>query len=243
MNCPICLDPCLVPVEITGFPCFRPDRIHCHSFARFCFHCAARLFELEKAPEGRSVKARCPFCYSETDPRQIRVSPPFRIDWEAVQTSSQEAVDCPSCGLEAETVEELARHCDRSCCACVLPSNHKDEKDCLVCRNTADRDSPLFHLHMTKTHRMNYCVLCTNYTSLSIRRHHKMECLRRIVPCRHCDMSIQALFFADHLIEHLHESKERQSLLEDLLLKEREMYRRMLEECGEFYVKNYQERI
>lgn len=250
MVCPLCLEECRVPVEITCFPCYRPDAVHCHSLVRYCKACCIRLFELEKAPQDRRASLKCLYCDRWMNPREISCSP-FRVDHLLIlKDDAATDLECPYCEYRAVSHQDLEKHCAKACeksprLACLCGSYHSPSNPgdrCTTC-SLCDRSLPLqsFRRHMLETHEMTYCTECKKFTRQTLTMHKKEECVFRGVSCKRCHENILALHYPEHLLSHVSESKKRCELMQDVIDKEKQMVQHILKECRDFFGDMYDE--
>jgi len=235
LSCPLCLETCRVPVEITGFPCYSTDAIHCHSMIRYCKACCIQLFELDRPRDERKQFLKCLFCDTSVNP-QLLETVPFRTDHFLICRDTARFLACPSCDYVAPDHQDLEKHCSQqclnalrvSCSACGVVESVSQTHACL-----ADEEPP--------SEDMTVCSQCSKSTLLSMEEHLETECLLRLVPCKYCKERVPAIHFTDHLLFHREESKHRSELLGALLVKEREWGQRILQECREFYGDTFEE--
>lgn len=243
MECPLCLESCRVPVEITGFPCYLSDGIHCHTMIRYCRSCCMRLFELDKPFTERKQFLRCLYCDTSVDPQSLLTMVPFRTDYFIIRQDSTTRLACPYCDYIAADHQHLERHCAQAC-------DHTPRIPCVggcgALHAEVDRDA---HKECqspgdnTPEEALQVCPRCQKCTTLPMDQHLDSECLLRPMACKYCKERVQALHFTDHLLLHREESKNRCQLLTEVLDAERELGRRILQECHEFYNSMYQETL
>ena len=250
MDCPLCLDTCKVPVEITGFPCHRPEEIHCHTMIRYCRTCCTKLFELDKPRHERKEYLKCLYCDSSLNPRELSATP-FRTDHFLIRQDANRDLGCPRCDHVAVDHQALEKHCaheceetDRLVCGCGTHHSKRSNHACALC-TLCDRcvSTDTYSQHLVEYHEMEVCNQCDKMTHLPMEEHRETECLCRLLPCRYCPETVQALHFTDHLLGHMEESKQRCELLHDLMKKERILSNRLLNECREFFDREYQESL
>lgn len=242
-SCPLCLESCRVPVEITGFPCYSSDGIHCHTMIRYCRSCCVRLFELEKPCLERKQFLRCLYCDTSVDPQSL-TTVPFRTDHFLIRQDSAVDMACPYCDHVAPDHQHLEKHCAQACA-------HTPRIPCRGCGafHTGGDASASAHESLCTTQEaahsppLQVCLRCEKCTLLPMDQHLESECLLRPMACKYCNESIPALHFTDHLLFHREESRNRCQLLTEVLEKEREWGKRILQECREFYGDMYQEAL
>ena len=240
LSCPLCLETCRVPVEITGFPCYSTDTIHCHSMIRYCKVCCIKLFELDRPRQDRKHFLKCLFCDTSVNP-QLLESVPFRTDHFLICRDITCSLSCPSCDYVAPDHQALEKHCSQqclnalrvSCSACGVVESVSQTHACLVDEEGFPPSEDIVN--------MTVCSQCSKSTLLSMEEHLESECLLRLVPCKYCKERVPAIHFTDHLLFHREESKHRSELLGALLVKEREWGQRILQECREFYGDTFEE--
>lgn len=213
--CPLCLETCRVPVEITGFPCYSPDTIHCHTMIRYCKACCIHLFELDRPPHERKQYLKCLYCDANMNPQSLATWP-FRTDHFLIRRDVAQDIPCPRCDYCAPNHQHLEKHCGETC----------PHKVTMVEEEKQD---------------MVVCAECDKCTLLCMNEHLETECMMRWVPCKYCKEKVKALYFTDHLLLHREESRSRCQLLQEILSKEREWGQRILQESREFYGEMFQE--
>lgn len=247
VQCPICLEECRVPVEVTCFSCYRMDAIHCHSLIRFCRHCCITLFELEKPLQERREYLKCLFCDAWCNPQTL-MQLPFRVDFFSIRNNEIGPVRCPHCMTQIPTHYDLEKHVFSNCllspthlCECgeylINPILHH----CIWCSicNVFVYDK----LHLLYAHDMKFCGQCQKFTELDLNIHMEKECLARIMTCKYCKNELQALYFPSHLLAHLEESKERCRMLDEIIEKEKLIQQRILLECNTSFNDIYNESL
>ena len=235
LSCPLCLETCRVPVEITGFPCYSNDNIHCHSMIRYCKACCLQLFEMDKPRHERKQFLKCLFCDTNVNP-QLLERVPFRTDYFLIRQDTTSSLTCPSCEYVASDHQDLEKHCSQQCLNALRVS-------CSACGafRTSETHTCLVEETKHPEEDMTVCSQCSKSTLLSMDEHLESECLLRLIPCKYCKERVPAIHFTDHLLLHREESKHRSELLGALLVKEREWGQRILQECREFYGETFEE--
>jgi hypothetical protein len=229
--CPICLEECKIPVELQCFSCFRHDGIHCHSLVRYCEQCCIRLFELDKDIGERKTYLKCLYCDASTDPRLYSTEYlPYRRDYYFIAKDCQEYKECPYCHSRngIQTHQNLMNHV-RSC--------QTAYKVCEECKTFYQCDNT----HSCPSSHYTICTQCNKMIDTSLDLHMESECMYRSVTCPYCHTGVTALEITDHLLSHIESSKQRTLLLQDLLFKEDELRRRILQDCHFFYQSLYAE--
>ena len=250
--CPLCLEPCKIPVEITGFPCYRSEEIHCHTMIRYCKACCLTLFELNRPREDRKDFLKCLYCDTSVNPRML-LSLPFRTDHFQIRHDPVKDLKCSSCDHLAQDHSCLEKHCSQECeqfprlfcngCGAYHASStpHRCSSRCPWCDEPILEDQ--YSEHLVEYHEMQACEACGKFTSLSLEQHGETECICRRMDCKYCPEQVEALHFPDHLLFHMEESKQRCELLKDILDKEEMLTKKLLHECRDFYGRVYQESI
>jgi len=250
MDCPLCLEPCKIPVEITGFPCYRSEDIHCHTMIRYCRACCLRLFELDRPRHERREYLQCLYCDSSVNLQELTTTP-FRTDHYQIRHDTVKDVACPHCDHIAVDHQALEKHCSHECphslriqCQCGTHDSEHSNHQCSVC-SLCDMNvsAQVYTEHLVEYHHMEICHQCEKFTLLPMQEHLETECVRRSLPCKYCSVNVQALHFTDHLLAHREESKQRSLLLHDLVEKEKELSERLLQESRDFYGHMYQESL
>lgn len=251
-TCNICLEDVVIPVEITVFRCGQSHERNCYSFHRQCEKCVISYLELDKKPQFRSSLKKCLFCDETINPREI-MEDAYKKDFLFMSIDSR-MISCSLCEFEGSHLD-LEKHATKECknqmkeCPCglrdkrsiVLSEDHKKDccffKECLVCHcfiYIADMEK-----HYALLHRMEVCNICSKPTSLSLLEHKNQECPMRNLQCRHCHSKMMAHQYIDHVMDHASESKNRLTLLTDVLQKENKLYQRYTQEIRDLFEFTY----
>ena len=251
-TCSICLDETLIPVELTVFPCCSSQERNCYSFKRLCESCVKIYLELDVKLEQRSTFKKCLFCNSCINPRDI-VNKPYKKDFLLMSMDTR-VLKCKDCEFQG-THLELEKHLEKNCpqkiieCFCnisgtrekIESSSHRKVccffKQCLICLEYIYCND--FEKHLSLEHKMFHCQLCQKPTMTPLDLHIQEECSLRVVNCKHCPKKLIANVYLDHIVEHIHDSKLRLSLIDDLKVKEMDMFHRLSLEVQKMYELTY----
>lgn len=251
-TCSICLDDVIIPVEITIFPCCNNHERNCYSFKRLCESCVLRYLELELKVKDRSFYKKCLFCDSYINPQEI-VGKSYKKDYMFMSMDTR-ILQCKNCDFKGSHLD-LEKHVEKDCskklteCFCnvidtreILESpEHRKTccffKQCLICNEFVYCND--LEKHLGILHNMINCGLCQKPTTLSINLHLKNECPMRLIKCKHCSETLIANLYLDHLIEHTNDCKKRLSLLQDLKIKEMDLFSILSKDIQNIYEVTY----
>lgn len=257
LKCPLCLETCCVPVELTCFPCFSLTSVHCYSFTRLCFQCAVSWLQLHLVPSQRpSSSLKCLYCEERVVPSQIEAKTGFRIDFflsarhggESDETGPDVEWRCGACpetfptrrGLE-DHVLSRCEHTYRHLCPCgtyyaSVATDHPCTR-CVQCNEFIAVTKKA--RHDEEQHPGHFCHQCHQFVQSRPHHHQSTECIARHVVCDFCGLSFEAIHFVDHLLSHLEESNERSRCLADVLNKEQQLRQCILRKCCTSYSELY----
>lgn len=252
VKCAICLDVCVIPVEITCFGCSLPDsqKPSCFSFYRVCELCAIQYLEMDKPPEQRSESKRCLFCESTCNPKHSILS--YRKDYLLMQLDPNPDVPCPNADCDHRGTHALIeQHYSHECphtiiwCQCnahgtrehITSHQHRSQcvfyEECSICHTMV-----LLHKvsdHYQISHDMKLCSMCHKATRLSINEHLMEECSMRLISCSYCQKYLQAKHLMSHCMEHATECRQRMEILKKVFDKEKVLLNQIIENCKQLY--------
>jgi hypothetical protein len=250
IKCSICLDHCLIPVEIICFGCdstqFKPS---CYSFHRLCQTCAETYLELDKPFYMRSSIKRCLFCNTDANPRILTKRNSYRKDF-LTMSQDKRIVRCPNhaiCGIELIHID-IERHYERECphtiieCMCgvwdkrqiIDSAEHKNicsfYKFCDVCKTYCNIKE--YEHHLKQEHNLIICVICHKTTSLELNIHLENECIFRLIFCKYCRKYIRSKDLREHYVDHIIESRHNMHILSETMESEQSKILRMTDDCN-----------
>ena len=253
-KCTICLDDCLIPVEIICFGCgvtqLKPS---CFSFNRVCYLCANKYLELDRPFHQRSPVKRCIFCPAECNPRTLSEKTWYRKDFLLMQMDTS-IVKCPNENCDFQDIHvTVDRHytkdCDHTITACVcntyVPRSemiaHKKKcsffRECFECSKFFLVSE--YERHLQESHGMIVCMICKHLSSLTLTDHLEKECVYRLIYCTYCHKFIRSKDLQEHYIEHAVELKHNVSLLHNTIEREQTKLLKITNMCNDLHKLHY----
>jgi hypothetical protein len=235
-KCIICLEKCVIPVEITCFGCATiQTKPSCFSFQRVCFVCATMYMELNKPYHKRSTTKRCLICPAECNPRALSEKTWYRKDFMLMRMDTSIDVHCPceKCSFTGSHID-VEKHYTGDCpytitsCLCNTYVSRCDmishKKQCSFYRECSKCSEFLlvteYERHLQDIHNMIVCLVCKDITSLDIADHLEQECNFRLVHCVHCRKYIRSKELHQHYVEHAVEIRYNLGLMYNVIDKE-----------------------
>lgn len=214
MICYICQNEVYLPVEITCFPCYQRNNIHCFTYVRLCISCAISYLHLNKSVEDRT-NVKCLFCSKHCDTKILTTNNSFCFDfWQIRENNFSEGV-CPFCFKIVNT--NLPDHILKTCpyfyeqCSCGRVTTKECMSlhvkycthyiQCKICRQHIKKFD--FELHCFDHHDLFLCEPCGQYIiSDDYFSHRNYRCPKRNISCEFCDKEIQFSEYEEHLLQH-----------------------------------------
>lgn len=245
-KCAICLDTCVIPVEITSFECYEYNKPSCFSFHRVCELCAIKYLELNIPSEQRSESKRCLFCDSVCNPKSALLF--YRKDYLLIQLDPNPNVSCPNSdcnivGTHSFIENHYSKSCDYTIISCIcnkygirkLMNSREHCLNCVFYRECIECKSMIYinklSDHYKINHNMKLCNICKIPTKLSLNQHLIEECLMRLVNCPYCHKYLQAKSYMEHCIEHVIEIRQRIDILKKVYDKELILLDKIIKDC------------
>jgi hypothetical protein len=247
-RCIICLQKCIVPVEITCFPCSaQPHSKNCMSFRRFCYECAVEYLSL-----GVSCKKtiKCILFDARVDAYTLHHETAFRIDYMLMQLDTS-LNTCPYCaeyeGVQLDVHKHMMNECQKRFyfCACrervSLEQKKEHEQTCsLYCFCQRCREPVLKHLynhHLFTAHNIVQCYQCKESFHCSLMTQHQENiCLFRRIPCTICSENIVLIQLTRHLQNHQTEMLEHLTRTTKLVLHYSTLLQNLYEQIEQYKV-------
>jgi len=121
-ECFLCLQSCIIPIQLKYFPCSESKQISCHTFQRICISCFLS-----------SELLKCSFCHKEKENEN------FQIDFLSIQNDEYSILTCPFCKDFQGNHMNLWKHMNDSCisfCKCnklylIKKKENHFKKECL----------------------------------------------------------------------------------------------------------------
>ena len=221
-ECFICLQSCIIPIQLKSFPCFEVKQISCHTFQRICISCFISNDLL-----------KCSFCHLE------KKNENFEIDFLSIQNDEYSILSCPFCKDFQGNHMNLWKHMNESCisfCDCkkIYLKKKKQlhfEKECSL---------------------YQWCSICNNgvkfcpHISCSIcsKTNHSVEdCPERKLKCNECSLSISAKDYIEHHLEHIEHIKTKIDFFSKSLKSEKIKYYELMNKIPDLYENVYHEKM
>ena len=230
--CFICLQPCIVPISLEIFQCFKNYGVHCHSKNHLCFQC---YFEsLEKG----FLKEKCSFCKSAL----ANSINSFRIDYESID--KDEIVQCFICKQEMRHTELITHLFENTTCLyfcqCQNFITKKDLKNHQISCNFWKKCQVCMDYHEKQSDGNFVCsrsgIHCMDCSEIIVNKDHwKNQCLFRTMKCPECSIEIPAIEIVNHYSEHLCELKKDIKCLTNFFYEKKRLYRKKINIFCELY--------
>jgi len=185
-NCCICMERCLIPVEIICFPCYRLNQLGCSSFCRICIMCANHFLQLDMHQEQRDFVKKCIYCPATIPLHLLSNDKAFRVDYSLMLLDSKPNHICPFCLNYTGNQIMLHHHLEKEC--------PKFPKQC-ECKKVFLKQDFYFHLFTCPSHI--HCPLCTKYISKLVYNDH-LKTIHAYDSCPHCEQFISTEFLINH---------------------------------------------
>jgi hypothetical protein len=185
-NCCICLEKCLIPVEVKCFSCYTPNQISCSSFCRVCIACVFRFLQLDIDSDQRDFTKKCLFCPGTVSPYTLSPDNAFRLDYTLMLMDSKVDHVCSFCLNYSGSQIMIHQHLEREC--------PKYSKQC-ECKKVFQKQDFYFHLFSCSSHF--HCKLCTKYIEKSQFTNH-MKFIHNYISCPYCQQYVFSEIFLDH---------------------------------------------
>lgn len=215
MNCYICQCNVQIPVQITCFPCFKVNKIHCNTYIRCCYECVVRFLQLNSSVVERNENLKCLLCDCKVNLKYIDFTNAFQYDY-LLQQQNQEKEKCPFCFSFFDNIYQHIEQCESNYfqCSCGYVSIHQLKNyhylhcsffvECDYCNEYVDKNSFLDHLRVN--HDKTMCLDCNKIISFSDENIHiQYLCQYRYIHCKFCKQSVQFCQLNDHLELHKEE--------------------------------------
>lgn len=220
MDCFICLQPCIIPIQLKSFGCYQENEISCHTIQRICLSCYLK-----------SDLKKCSYCHCEKTNNTIE------IDFSLMMKDEFSIYSCLFCTSFQGNHIQLWKHMKEQCiiqCPCQkivlkkdLKKHYQEEcKELKWCSSCEKGIKSCIHLK---------CKLCkkTNHT--------EEECSERLLECKECLKKIKAKDYIEHYLEHIEIIKTRIEFFKESLKIEKLKYYYLMEKIPELYESVYNE--
>ena len=218
-ECFICLQKCVIPIQLQGYECFSGNDMNCNSRKRICVKCYTQK-KLDI----------CSFCRSKRKNNNIM------IDFDSIYNDTFSILSCPFCKEFQGDHFALYKHLKDKClefCTCgdiflkkdarEQFKNCKEKRWCEICKE------------FVKECSHKYCSICFSTD------HEEKMCLKRTVKCRECNKEKNVSQIIEHYMEHIEESKKRTNFYKEELSREKKKYQRMMIFLPDLYKEVYHE--
>lgn len=221
-QCIICLNTCIVPVQLKCFECFDERKINCNSLKRVCLLCFLEM-------ENKIVK--CFFCPSK------KVSENFAIDFQGIQNDEISILSCHFCSKTGYGHMELYKHMmDKHVHECDCGMFFHDEKQHYTYCQRKKWCERCQKFKKECVHQK--CKYCKKYHA-----HSSEKCMERPFSCPQCNMIYPANIFMNHFMEHLDENRNSQKALQNSISKYKKDYKKLMNMLPVLYKEVYDENM
>lgn len=220
IDCFICLQPCIIPIQLKSFSCYKENEISCHTIQRICISCYMK-----------SDLKKCSYCHSERENNKIE------IDFSFIMKDEFSIYSCPFCNNFQGNHTDLWKHINEKCitqCPCSKIILKKDSKkhyqeECSELKWCSQCDKGV------KTCPHIKCSICKK------KNHIEEECSERLLECKECFKKITAKEYIEHYLEHVENIKTRVEFFKESLKTEKSKYYYLMEKIPELYESVYNE--
>lgn len=221
-ECFLCLQRCIIPIQLKYFPCSESKQISCHTFQRICISCFLSNHLL-----------KCSFCYKEKE------NDNFEIDFISIQKDEYSILTCPFCKDFQGNHINLWKHMNDSCisfCKCnklylIKKKKNHFEKECSIYKWCSICNNGVLSCpHLS-------CSICSN------KNHSNEDCPERKLECSECSLSIPAKDYIEHHLEHIECIKSKIDFFSKSLKSEKTKYYKLMNQIPELYENVYHEKM
>ena len=221
-ECFICLQTCIIPIQLKCFSCFETKKITCHTFQRICISCFLS-----------NQISKCSFCHKE------KINNNFEIDFTSIQKDEFSILTCPFCKDFRGNHMDLWKHMSESCivfCECnkiylKKKTKYHFEKECSIykwCSICNDGVKFCPHISCSICQKKNHCI---------------ENCPERKIECRECSTMVMAKDYIEHHLEHIESIKTKIDFFSTSLKKEKIKYYQLMNKIPELYEIVYHEKM
>lgn len=218
-ECFICLQKCIIPLQLQCYECFSMNEMNCHSIKRICVSCYSK-----------TKISSCSFCHAK------RQNNNTLVDFDTIHNDEFSILTCPFCSEFQGNHFGLYKHLKSKClvfCTCgdiFLKKNEKqhfqtcqEKRWCELCKE------------FVKECGHSYCSICSSI------EHTKKMCQERTFQCRECNEKKKIFEIIEHYMEHIEESKKKTIFYKKELSNEKKKYHRMMIFLPDLYKEVYGE--
>ena len=219
MECFVCLQKCVIPLQLQCYDCFSTHEMNCNSTKRICVQCITKT-KLET----------CSFCRSK------KVNNNIVVDFQGIHNDVFSILSCPFCIEFKGSHFDLYKHLKGKClnfCSCGDLFLRKEEKKhyetckektwCSKCKE-----------FVKKCHHQ-HCSICSSS------EHSDIICKNRTLQCTICKEEKKIFQIIEHYMEHLEKSKNKVAVFKQEYLEEKKKYQAMMLFLPELYMDFYNE--
>lgn len=221
-QCVMCLNNCVIPIQLKCFQCFDERKMNCNSLKRVCLVC---YMDMEKKIE------KCFYCSSP------KVSKEISVDFQMIQNDDVSILSCPLCSLTGMGHMDLFKH---------VTSVHIKECEC----GDFVMDEKSHYQYCDKKWWCERCqefvTSCVHKKCKFCKKrcdHPPQKCMDRPFSCSECDGTFTAKTFMNHFMEHLNENRNSQKALQNSILKLKKEYKRLMDMLPLLYKEVYDENM
>lgn len=220
-ECFVCLQTCIIPLQLQCYECFSNHEMNCNSTKRICSVCFSKT-KLES----------CSFCHSK------KVNKNVIVDFQMIHNDEFSILSCPFCTEFKGSHYHLYKHMKEKCfdfCPCgefILKKHEREhyktcnrKKWCVKCNAFVKKCSH------------QYCSICSSLD------HSERICKERILKCKECKEEKKVFQMIEHYMEHLEKSKKKVEFFKEEYVNEKKKYQTLMTFLPELYKEVYNEEL
>lgn len=220
-DCFICLQKCVIPIQLRKFKCFSDFEMNCHSTKKICVQCYTQS-KIEK----------CVFCRSL--PRE---NGDICIDFQTIQTDEFSVYTCPFCTNFSGSHFDLYKHLKEKClifCPCgeILKREYEKkhyEKEC-----DKKHECKLCNKFVTHCNH-SYCYYCKDTS------HTEESCKNIKYECSECSESIHKFELVEHILSHINIINNKMTFFKEEYILHKQKYQTLMKTLPDIYKMVYNE--
>lgn len=216
-DCFVCLQKCIIPLQLQCYECFSVNEMNCNSTKRICVCCYTK-----------AKINTCSFCHSK------RKNNVVVVDFQMIHNDEFSSLSCPFCMNFQGSHFGLYKHMKEKClilCVCgdIVKNEEehykecKEKKWCDLCRGFVKKCSH------------QYCSICSSL------EHCEAMCKERTLKCKECMEERKIFQMIEHYMEHIEKTKTRMNFFKDEFLSQKRKYQEMMTFVPDLYKEVYNE--
>jgi len=221
-ECAVCLNNCVIPVQLKCFECYDERKLNCNSLKRICLACYIDMDEQIQ---------KCFYCSGR------KISNTIAIDFQMIQQDEVSLLSCPYCNISGlghvalykHVMKNHIRDCD---CGAFVFDEKKHYKYCdkkYWCEKCSKFQKSCVHQKCRHCHKR-----CD---------HPPEKCMERPFRCPQCDEIFTAKTFMNHFMEHLNDNRTIQKALQNSIQTHKREYKTLMTLLPQLYKEVYHENM